>query len=85
MYTLQVLFLYYITLKHRPQPVVPMSLVPPEVVVQPSLLLRRVAVVQVDVVVVVPMAVVVAVVPEDGVVEATRRQERQPRKAHGQR
>ena len=64
---------------------VPMSLMPPEVVVQPSLFLRRVAVVQVDVVVVVAMAVVVAVVPEDRVVEATRRQERQPREAHGQR
>ena len=64
---------------------VTMSLMPPEVVVQPSLFLRRVAVMQVDVVVVVPMAVVVAVVPKHGVVEATRRQERQPRKAHGQR
>ena len=64
---------------------VPMSLMPPEVVVQPSLFLRRVAVMQVDVVMVVPMTVVVAVVAEDRVVEATRRQERQPRKAHGQR
>ena len=62
-----------------------MSLMPPEVVVQPSLLLRRVAMVQVHVIMVVPMAVVVAVVPEDRVVEATRRQERQPREAHGQR
>ena len=62
-----------------------MSLVPAEVVVQPSLLFGRVAVVQVHVVVVVPMAVVVAVVPEHGVVEPPRRQERQPRKAHGQR
>ena len=64
---------------------VPMSLMPAKVVVQPSLFLRRVAVVQVHVIMVVPMAVVVAVVPEDGVVEATRRQQRQPRKAHGQR
>ena len=62
-----------------------MSLMPAEVVVQPSLLLSRVAVVQVDVVVVVPVAVVMTVVAEDRVVEATRRQERQPRKAHGQR
>ena len=62
-----------------------MSLVAPEVVVQPSLLLSRVAVVQVHVIMVVPMAVVVAVVAEDRVVEATRRQQRQPRKAHGQR
>ena len=64
---------------------VPMSLMPPEVVVQPSLFLRRVAVMQVHVIMDVAMAVVVAVVPEHGVVEATRRQERQPRKAHGQR
>ena len=64
---------------------VPMSLVPPQIVVQPSLFLRRVPVMQVHVVVAVPVAVVVAVVPKHGVVEATRRQERQPRKAHGQR
>ena len=64
---------------------VTMSLMPPEVVVQPSLFLRRVAVMQVDVVMVVPMTVVVAVIPKHGVVEATRRQQRQPRKAHGQR
>ena len=62
-----------------------MSLVPPQIVVQPPLLLRRIAVVQVHVVVVVPMSMIVAVVPKHGVVEATRRQERQPRKAHGQR
>ena len=62
-----------------------MSLMPPEVVVQPSLFLRRVAVVQVHVIMVVPMAVVVAVVAEDRVVEAPRRQQRQPSKAHGQR
>ena len=62
-----------------------MSLVPAEVVVQPSLLFGRVAVVQVHVIVVVAMSMIVAVVPEHGVVEATRRQERQPRKAHGQR
>ena len=62
-----------------------MSLMPPEVVVQPSLLLRRVAVVQVHVVVIVPMSMIVAVVPKHRVVEATRRQQRQPRKAHGQR
>ena len=62
-----------------------MSLVPAEVVVQPSLLFGRVAVVQVHVVEVVPMSMIVAVVPKHGVVEATRRQERQPRKAHGQR
>ena len=79
------LYLIYIALEHRPQPVVPTSLVPPEVVVQPSLFLRRVAVVQVDVVVVVAMAVVVAVVAEDRVVEAARRQQCQPREAHGQR
>ena len=64
---------------------VPMSLVPAEVVVQPSLLFGRVAVVQVHVIVVVPMSMIVAVVAEDRVVEATRRQERQPREAHGQR
>ena len=68
---------------------VPMSLVPPQIVVQPSLFLRRVPVMQVHVVVAVPVAVpvavVVAVVPKHGVVEATRRQQRQPRKAHGQR
>ena len=62
-----------------------MSLVPAEVVVQPSLLFGRVAVVQVHVIVVVAMSMIVAVVAEDRVVEATRRQERQPRKAHGQR
>ena len=62
-----------------------MSLVAPEIVVQPSLLLRRVAVVQVHVVVVVAMTVIMPVVPKHGVVEAARRQERQPRKAHGQR
>ena len=75
----------YIYLEHRPQPVVAPSLVAPEVVVQPPLLLRGISVVQVDVVVVVAMAVVVAVVPEHGVVEATRRQQRQPREAHRQR
>ena len=64
---------------------VPTSLVPPEVVVQPSFFFGWISMVQVDVVVVVAMAVVVAVVPEDRVVEATRRQERQPREAHGQR
>ena len=64
---------------------VPMSLMPPEVVVQPSLLLRRVAVVQVDVIMVVPVSMIMAVVAEDRVVEATRRLQRQPRKAHGQR
>ena len=64
---------------------VTMSLMPPEVVVQPSLFLRRVAVMQVDVVMVVPMTVVVAVIPKHGVVEPPRRQERQPREAHGQR
>ena len=64
---------------------VPMSLMPAKVVVQPSLFLRRVAVMQVDVVMVVPMTVVVAVIPKHGVVESTRRQERQPREAHGQR
>ena len=62
-----------------------MSLVPPEVVVQPSLLLRRVAVVQVDVIMVVSMSMIVAVVAEDRVVEPARRQERQPRQPHGQR
>ena len=74
-----------IYLEHRPKSVVPMSLMPPEVVVQPSLLLRRVAVVQVNVIMVVPVAVVVAVVPKHRVVEATRRQQRQPRQPHGQR
>ena len=62
-----------------------MSLMPAEVVVQPSLLFGRVAVVQVHVIVVVAMSMIVAVVAEDRVVEATRRQQRQPRKAHGQR
>ena len=61
-----------------------MSLVPAEVVVQPSLLFGRVAVVQVHVIVVVAMSMIVAVVAEDRVVEATRRQERQPRQPHGQ-
>ncbi len=75
----------YIYLEHRPQPVVATSLVPPQIVVQPPLLFGRIAVVQVHVVVVVAMAVVVAVVPEDRVVEAPRRQERQPRQPHGQR
>ena len=60
-------------LEHRPQPVAP-SLVPPEVVVQPSFFFGWISMVQVDVVVVVAMAVVVAVVPEDRVVEAPRRQ-----------
>ena len=64
---------------------VTMSLMPPEVVVQPSLLLSRVAVVQVHVIMVVPMSMIVAVVAEDRVVEAPRRQERQPRQPHGQR
>ena len=41
-----------------------MSLMPPEVVVQPSLLFGRVAVVQVHVIVVVPMSMIVAVVPK---------------------
>ena len=63
---------------------VPMSLVPPQIVVQPSLLFGRVAVVQVHVIVVVAMSMIVAVVAEDRVVEATRRQERQPRQPHGQ-
>ena len=85
MYATGIFISYLHYSEHRPQPVVPMSLMPPEVVVQPSLLLRRVAVVQVHVVVVVPMAMIMAVVPEDRVVEATRRQERQPREAHGQR
>ena len=62
-----------------------MSLMPAEVVVQPSLLLRRVAVVQVDVIMVVSVSMIMAVVPEDRVVEATRRQQRQPRQPHGQR
>ena len=74
-----------IYLEHRPQPVVPTSLVAPEVGVEPPLFLRGVAVVQVDVVVVVAMAMIMAVVPEHGVVEAARRQQRQPREAHGQR
>ena len=64
---------------------VTMSLMPPEVVVQPSLFLRRIAVVQVHVVVIVPMSMIVAVVAEDRVVEPARRQERQPRQPHGQR
>ena len=46
----------YIYLEHRPQPVVAPSLVAPEVVVQPPLLLRGISVVQVDVVVVVLVA-----------------------------
>ena len=62
-----------------------MSLMPPEIVVEPSLLLRRVPVMQVHVIMVVAMPMVVAMVPEDRVVEAARRQQRQPRKAHGQR
>ena len=64
---------------------VPMSLMPAKVVVQPSLFLRRVPVMQVHVIMVVSVAVVVAVVAEDRVVEATRRQERQPCQPHGQR
>ena len=84
MYATGIFISYLHYSEHRPQPVVP-SLVPPQIVVQPPLLLSRVAVVQVHVVVVVPMAMIMAVVPEDRVVEATRRQERQPRKAHGQR
>ena len=61
------------------------SLVPPQIVVQAPFFFSRVAVVQVHVVVVVAVAVVVAVVAEHGVVEAPRRQERQPRQPHGQR
>ena len=75
----------YIYLEHRPQPVLATSLVASQIVVQPSFFFGRISVVQVHVIVVVAMSMIVAVVPEHGVVEPPRRQERQPRKAHGQR